>query len=821
MAACRTSLAHAALLATAITTLCGPTTASAQPAGTAAVEASHTFDVPADTLDQALIRFGRQAAVSIVVNADVTQGLRSPGVRGRLTVDDGLRQLLAGTGLQALRDAGGEYTLRRLAPAARASTESTLPVVKVTAGPERVGEPAAPYAGGQVATGGPMGLLGDTAVMDAPFNVTHYTNELIRNQQAATIADVLDNDPAVRISSRGRNTSVGGGDNYFIRGFNLAGRDISLNGLYGVLPYGSLSLETVERVEVLKGPGALLNGMAPSGGVGGAIDVTPKRATDAPITQLTTTWASDRQWGGHVDVGRRFGDGNAFGVRVNGVYRDGDTAVSGQSARLVAGAVGLDYRGERLRVSADAGHQGDRVQAASSGFDFDGSLTTIPGAPRADTAFTRSWELRDFKDDYAAVRADYDVSDTLAFYGAAGTRRHAHSNFRTISTIVDADGNLATTPVNYPEASTSRSFLLGGRVRFEALAGRHDLNVAAASTRADARFAYAWWDTVDSNLYRATPIPRPTEATAQPGGFFDLRTAYDRRTTSVGIADTVSWRDDTVRLLVGLRRQEIVQDNFDPWTPGTPFASGYRKAVNTPAVGLTVKPWKNTSLYANYIEGLSPGATAPADAENSGEVFEPARTKQIELGAKVDLGRMLASVAVFELRQPNAVTVPGSAPSTYVYRMDGEQRNRGVEFSTVGEPVPGLRVITGATWLQAKQRRTEGGANDGRDAIAAPRWFGNLGLDWDVPFARGLSLSTRVLATSAQYMDTTNTLQLPGWGRWDLGARYVVDVLERPVTLRANVINVTDRDVWESSGGSAGILVGAPRTWTVSATVAF
>ena len=58
----------------------------------------------------------------------------------------------------------------------------------------------APYAGGQVARGGRVGLFGNLAVMDTPFATTSYTGDLARDQQARSVADVLQNDPAVRVS---------------------------------------------------------------------------------------------------------------------------------------------------------------------------------------------------------------------------------------------------------------------------------------------------------------------------------------------------------------------------------------------------------------------------------------------------------------------------------------------------------------------------------------------------------------------------------------------------------------------------------------------
>ena len=103
-----------------------------------------------------------------------------------------------------------------------------------------------------------------------------------------------------------------------------------MNGMFGVSPYYRTSPEMFERVEVLKGPSALLNGMPPAGSVGGTVNLVTKRAGDTPLTRVTTTYMSDSQFGGHLDVGRRFGENNAFGARLNAVYRDGAAAVNDQ-----------------------------------------------------------------------------------------------------------------------------------------------------------------------------------------------------------------------------------------------------------------------------------------------------------------------------------------------------------------------------------------------------------------------------------------------------------------------------------------------------------
>ena len=141
-----------------------------------------------------------------------------------------------------------------------------------------------PYAGGQVTTGGRVGLLGDKDFMETPFNTISYTDKFIADRQARDITDVISaTDPTV--FSNGQTGTIN--EFYYIRGFASAIGDVSFGGLYGISPYYRVSPEMFERIDVLKGPSALLNGMPPGGSVGGSVNLVPKRAGDDPLARLT------------------------------------------------------------------------------------------------------------------------------------------------------------------------------------------------------------------------------------------------------------------------------------------------------------------------------------------------------------------------------------------------------------------------------------------------------------------------------------------------------------------------------------------------------
>ncbi|MFT4100236.1 MAG: TonB-dependent receptor [Burkholderiaceae bacterium] len=138
------------------------------------------------------------------------------------------------------------------------------------------------------------------------------------------------------------------------------------------------------------------------------------------------------------------------------------------------------------------------------------------------------------------------------------------------------------------------------------------------------------------------------------------------------------------------------------------------QSATTPMLGIVVKPWDRVSLHANRIEGLRKGDTAPTSAVNAGEVFAPYKARQHELGVKMDHGRFMTTISLFQIAKPSGVLVNN------VYAVDGKQRNRGLELSLHGAPLPGWRVHGGLTWVDAKLVRTGNPATQGNFAAGAP-----------------------------------------------------------------------------------------------------
>ena len=785
-----------------------PATSLAQQAAGQSAAAQQRYSIEAGQLDTALNRFAVSAGIEIAFDATLTAGKQTVGLQGNYGVNEGLERLLAGTGLVPVRSAEGSYRLEEQA------TDVELSLMEVTG--SRFSSQSLPvtYFGGQVATGGRLGLLGNMDIMDAPFNITSYTSELIESQQARSIADLTDNDPSIQISTRGRGTNTGG-DTFQIRGFTLFNSDISLNGLYGVMPLNTISMETVERVEIIKGPNTLLGGVSPGGRVGGAINIVPKRASDTPLTKISAVYQSDSQLGTHIDTGRRFGESNQLGVRFNGVFREGDTEVDGQSSTLGVASLGLDYQEDNYRLSADLGYQKDRTDAGS-GFGSGLQLrqgVEVPSAPDASKQTAQSWEEIENEDTYAAIQGEYDLSSNWTFYGGLGGRNNTRYNLRTNHALIDAPNPLASFPVYYPDYVDTRSATSGIRGLVTTGDITHNFNINVSKLREEGGYLYESSGVSLSSLHSVGVIAPPDQFELSR----DIPKSFERELTSIAAANVVGLFDEQLLITLGARHQNVKIENFD--TESGSRTSLYDESAIAPAVGITVKPTDNISIYGNYIEGLDLGYTAPATAENVGETFPPSKTQQLEAGVKLDLGNFGGSVSAFEIRQPSTITLPGSTDGAFISTQDGEQRNRGVEINVFGQPTSTLKLLGGIAYLQPTLTETQDGVNDGNQAPGISRWLGNISVEWDTPVS-GLSLNSSVVSSSSQYIDASNAQEIPGWTRWDIGAGYQFD--DQPIIVRANVNNLLGKDYWESAGGSGGRLrLSEPRSVVLSATMEF
>lgn len=658
------------------------------------------------------------------------------------------------------------------------------------------------YAGGQVARGAQLCVLGNATLLDVPLSINAYTSEYVRNQQAVSVADVLSADPSARAFTSNRaGVTI---ETFSIRGFQVNAFNVSIQGL-GALTGLSEPLEGIERVEVLQGPSSLLNGFPLHGGVGGTINLVPARATEQPLTRSTAGYASDMQFSGAVDIGRRFGSRKQFGLRVNGLYRNGNAAIDGHNSKLGLLTAGFDYSGDAVRLSADVRYSDNRNRQPQFQITvFPGFA--IPDAPKASRSYTQPWTFQNYTNLFGALRGEVDVTQDLTLFATVGVRHMKGRNLVTLPLLVNAAGDLNDLALYFPVDFRTLSAEAGVRAHVSTGPVEHRLTIAGSGIWEDRVLegTGAVLGAAPSNIYRPVAATAPGLAALPP-----FRRNSNEQYKGMTISDTMSGFDDGVQLTLGARIQDA---RIDVKNPGTGVRTDLYKAnATTPFAGLTVKPMKTLSLYASYSEGLDVGGAAPAGSANAGAFLPPAKLRQTEAGLKYDAGTTLIQFSAFDLRQQSGF----SDPVTRVFALAGRQQHRGVEFNAAGEPTRGARILGGVMYLDGKLTRTPGGVNDGRKPVGVPEWTVNAGGEVDI--LPRFTLTGRILYTSRQFVDPANTQPIPGWTRMDLGARMTVSLAHSPIIFRLNIENLFDKSFYASA--FSGVTLGAPRTVALSASV--
>lgn len=680
-------------------------------------------------------------------------------------------------------------------------SHTVLPTVKVEA--TRVE--------GKLAEDASLGLLGTGDVMDTPFSTVTYTSLLIEQSQAYMLTDVITRAASVRATT----STEGFGENFQIRGFAVGSGDMSLNGLYGLLSSSHIPLAMVQRVELLKGPGTLMRGIPPNGSIGGSANIVTKRAGSSPLTELTLGYRGAANGTVKVDVGRRFGDDEAWGVRFNGVLRDGEATIEDGNQHLGLGALGMDYRGGRLRWSLDAIYQDYDLDSFRGQIRFAPGIGHVPEAPDGDISIYPGADLSQ-RDKTLATRLEYDLSDRLSAHVAMGYRdSQTRQTFPMSVDVVTgqregigANGDFGVKNTYYDSYSKTFSSNAGVRGRFQTGGVDHTVSLGASYLTQESGNAFSPGTVVvPSNIYHPSPLP-PSAAVRK-----DTRKASETTLGSVALSDTLAFMDDRLLVTLGLRHQSVKVTRYARATGNV--TSTYDASALSPGAGVVVKPWEDVSIYGNFTQGLTRGVIVGPLYANAGEVLDPYKSRQYEMGVKVDWGGIITTAAIYQLSHPSA-----KADANNVYGYFGEQRNRGLELAAHGVVRPGLRIMASASLIEAELQGTANPAIEGNQAGGVPEQLYRLGLDWELPWLPHMTVTGRINYTSDMYANVINTLTLPGATTLAVGARYRAQIAAKRVIFRFNVSNLTDENYWLSSNGMF-VTNAAGRTFKVSATVNF
>jgi iron complex outermembrane receptor protein len=667
-------------------------------------------------------------------------------------------------------------------------------------------------AGGQIAMVGHVGILGDVLLEDVPFSVQSYTNTFLENQQALSLTDVLESDAAFASQAAPSKASQLF-DVYLVRGFREeVDRPAAINGLFGLYGWGRPNMEFVERVDVFHGPSAFLMGAPDS--VGGVVNMAPKRAKDAPLLVLEPTYLSKTVYGGHVDASDRVGTHKAFGGRVNGMYRDGEGAI--RDSRLLNGgvAVGLDYRSKFVLLSLDMQYLRDYNRANQHVVIPGPGVTLLPPAMPNDLSTEPVWMYDSFNQKIVLGRADFNLSPDWTATTASGASRGV-GGAPTYCPIILLDnlGSVLCNQISQLVTPNNVSNDVGIRGKFRTGHFAHSFVAGWNRVQQTTNFAEGY-DAGPSQPYNLYLPYRPTSP-----NFVTPKQPTDYQIDNQNISgwylgDTIGTLRGRLLLTGGFRRSTVgVSDTFRDDTP--PFR--YRGSAFSPSVAGLVQLTPHASLYGNFIQALQPGAIAPPDTKNAGEVFPPAISNQIEGGAKMHFNTWTGTVAFYRISQAYATESTATNPPTFT--QNGRQVNKGIEIGFAGDIIPTLHAIVSTSFINSQQHSTGIPETEGKSVASIAGATERLNVIWELPHFKNLALICSVMETGTAPYDDANTFRVPAWRRLDLGARYSFGH-EKPLILRAQVENLPNSKFW-ASAFSGGLAVAGPRVINLSISKAF
>lgn len=703
-----------------------------------------------------------------------------------------------------------------------ADTEvSTLPTIEVAVEKQ---QETATFANGVLEKNTNLGPLGNKQIIDTPFSINSYSEQLIENQQAKTVAEVLKNDPAIRITTNQGHLN----ENFKIRGFDVNHEDMNYNGFFGVAPYGRIPTEFLESVTVLKGPNALITGVAPTGSIGAVVIANSKRA-DRDLTRLSTSFQDEGYYQSGFDVSRRFGENKEFGVRVNGVYGQGEHIVDGMDDRHISGAVAADYTTDKVKINFDSYAIHDNRKGGSPAMiamgvkDSKGNgVNQVLSAPAGDLNYFPHLE-GNTKSNFVGLSGEYKFTPDLKAFAGIGyvEKQYAGHLFGTRMIVTNLNGSATSQYYRVGSQEHNTAANVGFEANFDTGLIKHTLGLRADYlTRKynQHKGQGATPVTFDTNIYDPSdkgnmPLANPT-----------ILPLGDNKYLSYTLTDQLSMLDDKLQLILGARYQDIDTKNRQKKT-------AYSDGKVSPSFGIVVKPFgENLSLYASYVEGLVEGSTVDSTLKdvNAGKTFAPFQTQQYEVGAKYQVGSWLNTLALYQIEKPSTmVTTFSQADANGNIQMttdNAETRSRGVEWAFSGEIFEGLNLLGNLSYTDAELTKAavnKGVSNQGNTVFGVPEWTASLGLDYAIPLLDGLNVNARTNYVGKQYMNDANTLELPDYTIVDLGARYKTKLGGVNTTFLFNIDNVANKKYWEGMFNQNYAVVGGARTYKAGVTFDF
>ena len=661
-----------------------------------------------------------------------------------------------------------------------------------------------------------IGSFRDVNPVDVPLTVNIITREALDAQGARTLFDAVKNAAGVT-----RSQTSGGSiaDNIAIRGIAVENRgNYRLNGSLPVVNLVDLSLENKERVEVLKGATSLYYGFVPPSGV---VNLVTKRATKNPVNAVKVVVNSFGALTGQLDVGRKFGPGDQFGVRVNVARGQEDIGVDNFSGRRTFAALAADWKvNDKILIRYDVE---DLTKTATEQAIYTllapvAGVVPLPPVPRNTHNLGGEWQKFDAHALANLLRVDLILARNWTLVAEAGHaltyRTRLSSQFQNYNLTTGAGTLAVTFNPSMRYTNDNLRVELYGKLKTGAIG--HSLSLGVTSNERDQDVYQRGAASFAQNLYNPLPVPVLAQPTATT-----TRTVNHLRDSGLYFYDRVTAFEERIQVIGGLRSTNFRSNTYVFTTnnttnvttaTGAPYSTKNRMS---PMATAAYKPTRDSSIYVSYLKGLESGATAGNAQANAGFVLPPLESRQYEIGAKADFRGVLYQLGYFDIERPSTFI-----DARNFLTANGKAGYKGFEFFASGEVVRSVSLIASATRLDAKQLNAATATTFGRIPDGTAKYTGSLFGEWRVPQLKGLSISGGSFYIGRRPLNNLNQGFLGGYTLHSAGVGYTFKSGNADIAVRLNTENLSDKATWAGVGGNI-ISVNLPRTTKIAVTTKF
>lgn len=665
-----------------------------------------------------------------------------------------------------------------------------------------------------------VGPLGNKSWVETPFSSTTVTKEMIENQQAQSVSELLKYSPSTQMQARG-GMDVGRPQSRGMQGSVVA--NSRLDGL-NIVSTTAFPVEMLERLDVLNSlTGALYGPASPAG----QFNFVAKRPTQETLRKVTLGYQSRSAFTGHVDLGGHIDDEKRFGYRVNVLDQEGEGNLDDSTLRRKLLSVALDWNiqpGTQLQL--DASHY-EFIQKGYPGSFSYGPGISLPSAPDPKNKnLALSTAGNDLTTDTISTRLIHYLNDDWSVTAGVGWQQ-ADRAMRSVSNkIINDSGDIKRSMKDSTAAGRfrvlSNSASLNGHIDTGSVG--HDI---ALSTTGYVWSLYSAKGTGPSYSWDTTNMYHPSALFEQGDG--KIHTGGDRYKSSVNTQQSITLGDT----LTFTPQWSAMFYLSQSWIQAENYAKNGSKTSQidenglSPNAALMYKITPNVMSYISYAESLEQGSTAPTDSgvKNAGQTLDPYRSKQYEMGLKADVYGMNLGAALFRLERPFAYV----DPADNVFKEQGNQVNNGLELTASGNLWQGLNIYSGVTFLNPKLKDTVSDSTSDKQVVGVPKVQANLLAEYSLPSLPQWVYSANVHYTGKRAANDTNTAWASSYTTWDLGTRYTTKISNVPTTFRVVVNNVFDKHYWASifpsgtdgDNGSPSAFVGSGREVRASVIVDF